>query len=66
LSLHVFSSVVGYLSGNISKRPIGTDPVKHIDHRPRTVVIELKEIENACDRMDLSNNRSSAGQDARA
>jgi hypothetical protein len=40
--------------GEYFKTPlVGTDPVKHI------------EIENACDHMDLSNNRSSAVHEVR-
>jgi hypothetical protein len=66
LSLHVFSSVAGYLSGNISKRPYWELIPLSTSTTARTVVIELKEIENACDRMDLSNNRSSAAHEVRS
>jgi hypothetical protein len=62
--LHVFSSVAGYWSGNISKRPYWELIPLSTSTTARTAVIELKEIEKACDRMNLSNNRSSAAHES--
>ena len=66
LSLRVFSPVADCFAGIFSKRDCwGLIPMRR-SATDLTPVIELKKIGNACDRMALSNNRSSAAQEARS